>query len=45
MSIEEWTMKWEVLTLVEYRGCDYKGTKTQKNRGQGFLSKEQLCNM
>jgi len=33
------------VTLVECRGCDYKGTKTQENKGQGFLSKRQLCNM
>jgi len=37
--------KWEVVTFVECRGYDYKGTKTQKNRGQSFLSKEHLCNM
>jgi len=34
-----------VVTLVECRGCDYKGTKTQENQGQGFLGKEQMCNM
>jgi len=45
MSIEGWMMRWEVVTLVECRGCDYKRTKTQKNKGQGFLSKGQLCNM
>ena len=45
MSMKGWTMKGEVVTLVECRGCDYKGTKTQENRGQGFLSKGQLCNM
>ena len=45
MSIEGWTMQWEVVTLVECRGCDYKGTKMQKNWGQGFLEKEQLCNI
>ena len=38
-------MKWEVVTLVEYRGYNYKGMKTVENRGQGFLSKEHLCNM
>jgi len=31
--------------FVECRGCNYKGTKTEKNRGQGFLEKVQLCNM
>ena len=45
MSMEGWIIQWEVVTLVECRGCDYKGTKTQENRGQGFLSKKQLCNM
>ena len=45
MSMEGWIMQWEVVTLVECGGCNYKGTKTQKNRGQGFLSREQLCNM
>jgi len=45
MSMEGWTMQWEVVTLVEYRGCDYKGTKTQENKGQSFLSKRQSCNM
>jgi len=33
------------MTLVECRGCNYKGMKTQENKGQGFLSKEQLSNM
>jgi len=33
------------MTLVECRGYNYKGMKTQENREQGFLSKEQLCNM
>jgi len=37
--------KWEVVTLVECRGCNYKGTKTQENWEQRFLSKEQLYNM
>jgi len=45
MSMEGWTTKWEVVTLVECRGCDYKGTKTQENQGQGFLDKEQVCNI
>jgi len=43
--MEGWTTPREVVTLVECRGCDYKGTKTQENQEQGFLSKEQLCNM
>jgi len=32
MSIKGWTTRWEVVTLVEYRGCGYKGTKTQENK-------------
>jgi len=31
MSIEGWMMKWKVVTLVECRRYDYKGTKTQEN--------------
>jgi len=45
MSIEGWTTKKEVVTFVECQGCDYKGTKTQENHGQGFLSKRQLLHM
>jgi len=45
MSMEGWTMQKEVVTFVECRGCDYKGTKTQENQGQGFLSKKQLLYM
>jgi len=40
-----WKTKWEVVTLVECRGYDYKGIKTQDNKGQGFLGKEQLSNI
>jgi len=45
VCMEGWTTPREVVTFVECRGCDYKGTKTEENQGQGFLSKEQLCNM
>ena len=45
MCMEGWTTPREVVTFVEYRGCNYKGTKTKENQGQGFLSKGQLCNM
>jgi len=45
MSMEGWTTQREVVTFVECRGCDYKGTKTQENQGQGFLSKRQLLHM
>ena len=33
------------MTFVECRGCNYKGTKTEGNREQGFLGKVQLSNM
>ena len=39
MSMEGWVTRREVVTFVECHGCNYKGTKTQKNQGQGFLSK------
>jgi len=45
MCMEGWTTPREVMTFVECRGCDYKGMKMEKNQGQGFLSKGQLCNM
>jgi len=45
MSMEEWVTGREVVTFVECHGCDYKGTKTQENQGQGFLSKKQLLHM
>ena len=45
MCMEGWTTSREVVTFVEYRGYDYKGTKTEENRGQEFLEKVQLCNM
>ena len=45
MSMEGWVTRGEVVTFVEYRGCNYKGTKTQENQGQGFLSKKQLLHM
>jgi len=45
MCMEGWTTPREVVTFVEYRGYDYKRTKTEENRGQGFLEKAQLCNM
>jgi len=41
----EWMTKWEVVTFVECGGCNYKGTKTYKNQGQGFVSGKQLRNM
>jgi len=43
--MEGWTMRWEVITLIECRGYDYKGTKTQENKEQGSLSKGQWYNM
>jgi len=40
-----WKMKWEVVTLVEYSEYDYKGTKTEENQGQSFVSGERLGNV
>jgi len=37
--------RWKVVTFVECKEWDYKRTKTEENRGQEFLQKEQLCNM
>ena len=31
ISMKGWMTKWEVVTLMECRGCNYKGTKTQEN--------------
>jgi len=45
MCMEGWTTRREIVTFVECRGYDYKGTKTQENRGQEFLSKKQLLHM
>ena len=45
MSIKGWVTGREVVTFVKCCGCDYKGTKTQENQGQGFLSKRQLLHM
>jgi len=33
MSMEGWITRREVVTFVECRRCDYKGTKTQENWG------------
>jgi len=43
--MEGWTTPREVVTFVEYRGCNYKGTKTEENWEQRFLGKAQLCNI
>jgi len=45
MCMKGWMISREVVTFMECRGCDYKGTKTEENREQGFLQKKQLCNM
>ena len=37
--------KWEVVTFVEYGGCNYKGTKIHKNQRQRFISGKQLRNV
>jgi len=31
--------------FVECGGCEYKGTKTEENREQGFISGKQLRNL
>ena len=40
-----WTTKWEVVMFAECGGYNYKGTKTQKNQGQEFVSEEYLRNV
>jgi len=40
-----WTTKWEDMIFVECGGYSYKGTKTHKNQGQGFISGEHLRNV
>ena len=37
MYMKGWTMPREVVTFVKYRRYNYKGTKTEENKGQGFL--------
>jgi len=46
-ALEErgWTTRWEVVTFVECGECNYKGTETQENKGQGFVTGEQLNNI
>jgi len=36
MSMEGWTMKWEVVTLIECRGCDYKGDEDSEEQRARF---------
>ena len=36
MCMERWMTPRKVVTFVECRGCDYRGIKTEKNRGEGF---------
>ena len=33
MCMEGWTTPREVVMFVECKGCNYKGTKTEENRG------------
>ena len=40
-----WTTRWEVMMFVEYRGCNYKDTKTYENQRQGFVSGKHLRNV
>ena len=39
ICMEGWTIPREVVTFVEYREYNYKGTKTEENQGQEFLEK------
>ena len=34
-----------MVTYIECSGCDYKGTKTEANQGQRFISGKQLRNV
>ena len=47
VALEErgWKTRQEVVTFVEYSGCNYKGTKTEENQGQDFVSREKLRNV
>jgi len=40
-----WKTRWEVVTFVECGGYNYKGTKTEENQEQGFVSGERLKNV
>jgi len=40
-----WMTRWEVMTFVECRGCNYKDTKMHENWEQGFISGEHLRNV
>jgi len=42
---EGWRTRHEVVMFVEGGGCKYKGTKTEENRGQGFITGKQLRNL
>ena len=37
--------RWEVMTFVKCRGCNYKGTKIHENWEQEFISGEHLRNV
>jgi len=41
----EWKTKKEVVMFVECEGYEYKGTKTEENQGQEFISRKQLRNL
>ena len=42
---QEWKTRWKVVTFVECRGYEYKGTKIQENQEQVFVSRKQLKNI
>jgi len=46
-ALEErgWKTKEVIVTFVECRGCEYKDTRTEENREQGFISGKQLRNL
>jgi len=40
-----WKTKEMIVTFVKCGGCEYKDTRTEENRGQGFISEKQLRNL
>ena len=46
-ALEErgWKTKREIVMFVEYERYEYKGTKTEENQKQGFISGKQLRNL
>ena len=46
-ALEEkgWKTRQKMVTFVKYSRCNYKGTKTEKNQEQDFVSGEKLKNI